>query len=174
MYLLDNVSFIAHPNTGSRSMKKMVCQLGGRAIGDQHGICLETLRTSRAVVSVVRNPYDLLASLYWRMSVRPDFPVWLKNTLDFGGHEDPVGGEGLFFGLKHSSHVVRFENFAPHWRQVFEQLKLPKPTIPHDGAARYRRNRHYSLLYDKKTIQLVQRKYGDVLCSLNYKFEREE
>lgn len=173
MYVLDNVSFIAHPNTGSRSMKTMVQKLGGKCVNDQHGICIPTIEKSRAIVCVVRNPFDMMASWYWRMSVRPKFSHWLENTLEREiGHEDPqrVGG-GLFFGLKYATHVIRFERLAAGYEAVFKTLRLPVVELPHKGRARHRREQHYKVLYDDYSKLLIVRKYGDILTALDYKFD---
>ena len=172
MYWLDDVSFIAHPNTGSRSLKQMILKNKGKCINDQHGICLDTIKKSRAVVCVVRNPFDLLASFYWRMSSKPDFAEWLEATLDHEiGHEDPdrVGG-GLFFGLKYATHVIRFENLQEDYETVLRRLKLPKMKLGHIGAARYRDGRDHRVLYNEYTRLLVVRKYGPILTALKYKF----
>lgn len=172
MYFLDNVSFIAHPNTGSRSLKKMIMGNKGECINDQHGICISTIEQSRAVVCVIRNPYDLLASFYWRMSVRGKFSTWLRATLlNEIGHEDPdkVGG-GLFFGLKYASHVIRFENLESEYATTLRQLKLPPMELTHVGQSKFRKGQDYRLLYDDYAKLLIVRKYSDLLTALNYEF----
>ena len=175
MYWLDDVSFIAHPNTGSRSLKKMILGAnGGKVINDQHGVCWETVKNSRAVVCVIRNPYDMMASWYWRMISKPDFNTWLSYTLNQsnGNHEDPdkVGG-GLFFGLKRSTHIIRFENIEEGYNDLFEDLQFPvKLKLGHEGKARFRNGQNYQVLYNQDAINIVAKKYGSLMKSLKYGF----
>jgi len=173
MYWLDDVSFIAHPNTGSRSLKKFInTTKGAKTINDQHGICLDTIKESRAVTCVIRNPYDLLASFYWRMKSKPDFHKWLHNTLRQEiGHEDPdqVGG-GMFYGLPYATHVIRFETLQEDYDRVFKQLRLPPMKLERIGACRYRTSEDYRDLYDYESMALVKAKYGDLMSRLRYKF----
>ena len=175
MYWLDNVSFIAHPNTGSRSLKRMILNAkGGEVINDQHGICLETIKKSRAVVCVVRNPYDMMASWYWRMPSKPGFNDWLAYTLNQsnGNHEDPdkVGG-GLFFGRHLATHVIRFENLEEEYNNLFDKLQFPvKLKLGHTGKAKFRDGQNYRVLYNQNAINMVEKKYSVLMRHLNYEF----
>ncbi len=176
MYWIDDVSFIGHPNTGSRSLKRMILNhKDGKVINDQHGICIPTIERSRAVVCVVRNPYDMMASWYWRMSSKPHFNTWLGNKLfnsKKANHEDPdqVGG-GLFFGRKYATHVLRFENLEEGYVNLIKELKLPdKLQFDHVGKARFRKGQNYRVLYNQQAINIVAQKYGDIMKELGYKF----
>jgi hypothetical protein len=176
MYWFDDVSFIAHPNTGSRSLMKMILRYPeGKCINDQHGICLDTIKKSRAVVCVIRNPYDMMASWYWRMVSKPDFNDWLRLTLFSSNmnHEDPdnVGG-GLFFGRKYATHVIRFENLVEDYRSVLTELGLPldRLKLGHVGKARFRVGQNYRVLYDVEAINLIETKYSTLMKELGYKY----
>jgi hypothetical protein len=164
MYVLDDVGFICHPNTGSRSLKKFLLSEGASLVGEQHQMSLPAIKKCRAVVSVVRNPYDVMASWYWR--IQPvEFEEWLEGDR---GYEGPH--KGMFYGLPHTTHVIRFEWLEPMMKQAFEQLELPELKLPHIGNGKFRQNQHYRVLYNRHCITMVERVYGTLMAQLGYDF----
>jgi len=120
------------------------------------------------VISVVRNPYDTMASWYWR--IKPvSFEQWLRQTLE--GPKDYEGPhEGMFYGLPYTTHMIRFERLVPMMSQAFEQLELPELKLTHEGMSRHRAHQHYRVLYNEECIKMVQNYYGPILSQLGYKY----
>jgi len=168
MFVLDGVGFICHPNTGSRSLKRFLLANSAKVVKPQHFMCLDTIKDCRAVVSVVRNPFDTMASWYWR--IKPvSFEQWLEVTLNGDrGYEGPH--EGMFYGLPHTTHKIRFERLESMMTQAFEQLELPPLKLTHMGSGKFRDKQHYRVLYNRRCIELVRNAYGPLMSQLGYEY----
>ena len=126
MYVLDDVCFICHPNTGSRSLAKGLKEAGASQIGGHHNICTKTLAGTRACVCVIRNPYEIMASWYFKKRKPGEFHDWVANLLQGKRNFQGPQPSGLFYGLIWATHVVKFEEIPDGLNNVTDILELPR------------------------------------------------
>jgi hypothetical protein len=170
MYLLDNVVFLAHPHTGSRSMKAAVVAAGGKKVRGHHAICKDTIARSRGCVGVVRNPFDITACVYFRPGdPLPEFKPWMDSYL---GYRIDELAEPMFPGIELQTHVVRFEDYQESMNAATDDLGLPRLDIPWVGQNKRRKGRCFKPLFeDEQCRTMVERCYGDLLDELGYTLE---
>lgn len=170
MYVLDDVGFICHPNTGSRSLKAALLEAGAWRVKRHHEICTEKLARTRACVCVVRNPYEIMAAWYCRAPKRPTpFHVWLAKTLQGDRHHEGPQPCGLFYGLNWATHVVRFENLPGSLNIATQNLSLPRLVLGHDGKSG-RTPDEYRAMYNDESRLLIRAAYSHQLKALQYTF----
>jgi hypothetical protein len=170
MYVLDDVSFICHPNTGSRSLRAALRKLNAEEVLGHHQVCAKRAAQTRACVCVVRNPYDIMASWYCRMPATITlFEVWLANTLQGDRHHEGPQPCGLFYGLNWATDVVRFEDLPGSLNVVTEKLGLPRLILGQKGVSG-RTSADYRAMYNDKSKLLVRAAYCHQIRACNYDF----
>jgi hypothetical protein len=169
MYVLDNVSFICHPNTGSRSLKQALRRAGSVEVLSHHEVCPWTVAQTRACVCVIRNPFTLMGSWYCRGNIEKPFSVWLENTLKADRNHEGPRELGLFYGTLWASHVLRFESLQADLDVACEELGLPQ--LPLDHIGKNRRPLDYRRMYwaEPETKNMVTAAYSFHLNRFNYK-----
>lgn len=169
MLVLDDVSFILHPGTGSRSLRQAVMQAGGRPVLQHHEVCPRTAVETRACVCVVRNPFTLMGSWYMRARHKKSFGTWLEETLKADRHYQGPHEFGLFYGSLWATHVLKFENLQNDLDAACEDLGLPKLPLDHIGKSR--RTLDYRRLYwgEPETKNMVTAAYAHHLQAFTYK-----
>jgi hypothetical protein len=171
MYVLDNVGFIAHPNTGSRSLRVGLMDAGADQVRGHHEVCTKTLGNVRACVCVIRNPYHIMASWYCKKHRPGDFHVWVSNVLQGRRNFQGPGPGGLFYGLIWATHVVKFERLPTRLDEVTEELGLPKLILGQEGMSD-RTPEDYDDLYkrDNRAAFLVRKAFDFQITKGKYKF----
>lgn len=169
MYVLDDVSFIAHPNTGSRSLKYALLKAGAKEVLSHHEVCPITAANTRACVCAVRNPFTLMASWYHRAQINNPYAYWLTNTLKADRHYEGPQVLGLFYGTLWATHIIKFENLQSELNVVTEKLGLPRLVLEHVGKSKHSVN--YAAMYDHddEAQLLIRNAYGHHLVQHRYR-----
>jgi hypothetical protein len=169
MYVLDDVGFICHPNTGSRSLKTALMDAGAWRVKSHHKVCVERLARTRACVCVVRNPFDIMASWYCRDPNKVPFAHWLAQTLQGDRKHEGPQPCGLFYGLNWATHVIKFENLQSELNVTSHNLGLPRLILGDDSRSG-RTSADYRALYDQRTKSMIRAAYGIQIQACNYGF----
>ena len=114
------------------------------------------VENTRARVSVVRNPYDFLASCYVRKGRRgqrfEDFVASFQL--------DPFVVEGrLYYHLDASDEVLRYENLAREFNGFLGRLGLPPIQIERLNVTKDKRP--WESYYTPKAFETVNGRFGD-------------
>lgn len=155
VHIEKKMCFIAHPRTASTAIGKVLLEkLDFEQMINHHGFKSELLNSSWTVFATVRDPFDLLVSWYWykarcqNQSFQEWLPVFLKESNEFLD-------KGLFFGLPHCTHVLRYENLQDDFNQVLVEAGFPPTEIPKHNVSIRRDDRSLSDYYDFKLINLM-------------------
>lgn len=169
MIITDRLGFIAHPNTGTRSIRKALESIGGREIGGYHEVHAPSL-DGRINFCTMRNPWDLMVSWFYRTTGGKGhcFHEWLPATLKGLRHyEGP--GKGLFYGIRDSHMVLKFENLQSGFDAVMRFVGEEPIKLDHVG--RTDRPRDYrALYYNASLVDMVERAYFKQIAHGGYSF----
>lgn len=169
MYVLEDVAFILHPDTGSRSLAAAISKAGGEMIGGHHDVDPQVLASCRAVVCTLRNPWLLMGSWYHRQTqANVPFDNWLR-TIMLGdrNHEGPEG-MCLYYGSLWATHYIRFERMQGTLNEITEDLGLSRLKLGHDGQTKHEKS--YLSLYNHETSEIIRRAYSHQIQLGNYTF----
>ncbi len=157
--------YLEHPRTASTSMRIALQRLGGKT-KSRHTLFLP--ERGEKVMSVVRNPFDVLVSWWHIIGARQGF----KTFKDFVANcEDPfmVQRGNLFYFAHHCQYIIKFEYLQHELNHVLDLVGLPHVELPHlNGTAKKLGFRSY---YDPETIRLVVKRFRSELLAFNYRFE---
>jgi len=170
MLILDDVSFILHPATGSRSLKQALMKVGADEILTHHEVCPRKAIETRACVCTIRNPYTLVASWYQRHRREDEtFEDWLKVKLIGPRHYEGPPKLGLLYGTFWATHIIKFENLQQDLDAVCKELKLPKLPLEHIG--KNHRPVQYRRLYfaEPATKNMVLNAYAHHIHEFQYR-----
>lgn len=139
--------------------------------------------------SFVRNPWDRTASFYrtgydrvcsFSSFVRYHLPRLLKRKPWFFGPQADFIYDGN--GRLLVEFVGRYENLADDFRHVCTRLGIEDATLPHANDSNKvgriarlirRRPRHYTEMYDDRSLALVEQYYGVDIDTFKYRFQPE-
>lgn len=170
MIVTEKLGFIAHPNTGSRSIREVLEYLGGEEKGGYHEVHQPTLLTHQWIACTIRNPWDLMASWYFRTmpGMEIPFPEWLPMTFDGLRHYEGPGNR-LFYGFRDSNLVMRFEHLQEDFDHVMWVAGHQPINLGHLG--RTKRPVGYRGFYgEDKLIRMVEWVYAEQIEMGGYKF----
>lgn len=179
MYKLGNLTFIAHPRTGSQSVRTALLEAGAECIAGHHGI--DESRLTANVISAVRNPWDIMVSWYHYVHLDPKqlagqeyipFGEWLPRALN--GEDKFVQrwfSQKLFFGLPYCNQIIYWEGgIERQLNHILNECDLPHVKLPRRGATE--REFHFPSYYAQGDSCLVYEKFKDEIDRLGYKFPR--
>jgi hypothetical protein len=106
------------------------------------------------VFSVVRNPYDFLASCYVRRGRGQSFSAFVKSY-----RQDPYIRDGkIYYHLADSQNVLRYENLQEELNQMMAHLGLPGvPLQRHNVTAD---KKPWESYYDPTSYAIVNERFG--------------
>ncbi len=157
--------YLEHPRTASTSMRTALQKIGGRT-KSRHTLFLP--ERGEKVMSVVRNPFDVLVSWWLIIGERQGFQTFKDFVTNC---KDPfmVQRGNLFYFAHHSQYILKFENLQADLDRVLSGLRLPHVELPHlNGTVKRVGFRSY---YDPETIKIVAKRFRSELLAFNYKFE---
>lgn len=140
MYIIDNrLGYIAHPNTGSRSMRiGLEAKTNVEKIGHHHGFNPDIIANLEGCYCVVRNPYEMMVSWWCRGGTLLPFNEWLPEILKrhrhFEGTNHSEGG-GLFYGIKYCTDVLKFENLQYEFDKLMLKYGMKMFALPVDPTS---------------------------------------
>ena len=146
--------------------------------------------------TVVRNPWDLIVSLYSMITKRQELgheheiKTFGKNTFEkfvkqlvFEKH---ISGSGLPTNYSESfdsmcqlnwikdlsneicmDHIIRFENLQEDFNIVCDKIKIPKTKLPNRNPTKHK---HYTEYYDAEAREIIAEKYAEDIEYFNYKY----
>ena len=181
MYILDDLTFIAHPRTASRACAAALLTAGAQAVGEDkysdthHGMNVSRL-TSR-VVCVKRNMFDVLVSWWHNQNRKPGTDEPLNaNAKDFGVYVyekayrtthrwflEPI----YHYGIVHSDVVIAYEDLQAGINNMFKAMGLPAPQLAKIGASKRTEYRDY---YTPATRAIVEDRWAQDLKITGYSF----
>ena len=133
----------------------------------------------------VRNPWDLLVSLYFHYvrinCMHLTFEEFLGQTLAI---KDPFSRGDNKYDLHYNSltnmdwvadengnqlvdFIGRFENLQEDFNTICDKIGIPRQELPHKNKTNHK---HYTEYYDDETRDLVEEKYAKDLEYFGYKF----
>lgn len=105
--------FVAHPRTASTALRNALLGAGGKVVGMHHDMveALQDFHCGEPVLSVIRNPYDVLASWWFvrtfdRANSKP-LHEFIASFKDTKGNFCRNGR--MFYHTPHSDIIVRYE-----------------------------------------------------------------
>lgn len=178
MYILEehNLGFIAHPKTASTATQMVLQDLGAKLYGNHHEVkedhCRRILDSGGLIISTIRNPFDLFVSWYFHYAKRrgtrkmESFKEWLPYILK---HPNAYMKRGLFYGLKWTNRILRFESLQSDFDRVLTECTVTKVIIQPYNVSHNRKEKPYQWMYNAELISLVLEYCGDQM--LDYQFE---
>ena len=160
------VAFIAHPKTASLAMSYTLLDIGFTQIGSHHQFkeiwCLEH------TFSVVRNPFDLFVSWYYSQPEKlgETFETWAARVIKPRSPYSYVND--MFFGLKFSTDVLRFESLQEDFDRFTEKVGLPRTEIKRTNVSERRKGRDFAACYNPQTIHQVVSFFKDEILDNGY------
>jgi hypothetical protein len=139
--------FIAHPRTGSRSVREAIMDIqGAEKVVGHHAVDIATIKKSEIRCCTTRNIWDLLVSWYYNtyfdhfgewfegVKDRKNFQQWLEMTLE----ETKVrwlNNEIYHYGLLDCNHVLKYERLQDDWNDLMDLLKYPRTKLEWIGKS---------------------------------------
>jgi len=149
-----NVAFIAHPRTASTSIGYVLEQyLGFKRVGTYHGVVPEIIEPNWIVGCVVRNVFDTIVSWYFYNRHPPPFEEWLPDFLNDSNH---LIKDGLFFGQKYATHILRFEHLNADFQEFLLKAGLDDHPLPKKNVSRYREERPWQDFFTPELKAFVE------------------
>lgn len=118
-------------------------------------------------VTVARNPYDRMVSLYsWLVKGAVPFQYWLN-------HSSRNTERGIAFShplvryTRHADIILRFEDLRMEFSRFCDRVLQRQVALPRVNASEHRPYQDY---YDDRTRAIVQQRYADDLADLGYGF----
>lgn len=154
MWVHKDVAFICHPRTASSAISYCLREnLGFRNLGHHHSV--ELVDGYRVIGCTVRNPLDTLVSWYFydrHSPLQGDFESWVKNFL-----ENPIHfvQDGLFYGRRLATHVLRFENLDFDFKRFLEMAGLDHYPIPKRNISERREGRPWQEFYTEELKRYI-------------------
>ena len=167
MYVLSTpvakVGFILPPKTGTRSTERALREVGAVSHAGRHGVSRPHLDECDALVSNVRNPFDVLVSWYHYQEFRAKPPKTNK-TFDEWFDSAVRKGKNSYLGvstLKHAENASKFlryeQGLESQVREYLFGLGFFLKEFPHIGAAKERTD--YRGYYSTKLRDEVLERY---------------
>lgn len=170
MYVKNDIGFIAHPKTGSTSIKACLEEMGWAQIQTHHAFHPAWVEQHGLwhIGATVRNPWDVMVSWYFHKNYERNGPFkeWLPKAIETNAYIQ----KGLFFGLDHTTHILRFEDLDHDWDLWLEAIDAPWMELPNLNIGAGREKRHYSEFYDTASRDLVAAKFATEIQTLEYEF----
>ena len=114
---------------------------------------------------IVRNPYTRLISEYYcpwsgskqaQLMSKVEFNMWIRNLIQ---KNDVVSGLPQYLYLP-VNHVIYFENLQNDFSNLLKRYEITlDPTLPHSNKSKFKGSRFSINDFEKKTIQMINRKY---------------
>lgn len=156
MYVLKNkkIAFIGHPRTGSTAIGHVLTEhLGFERVGTYHGIVPEIIEPDWIVGCTVRNVYDTIVSWYFYNRHPGPFEDWLPDFLDNPNH---LIKDGLFYGQKYATHVLRFENLDADFQEFLLKAGLDDHPLPKKNVSERRAGRPWRTFFTPRLMTFVK------------------
>lgn len=179
MYQIETLGFIAHPNCASRSIRGALEKRGAIKYGHHHRYDAEVIARCEHVFCIIRNPFDLMFSWYYRTQGGPDAPgvksfeEWLPYAL-YG--PEPRHFEGPYGKLFYATHlcdmVCKFETLQRDFDQVMVAAGLKPIGLRRLGqtAKKPTDPLAYRDFYNGETKRIILNEYAEQLEMGDYEF----
>ena len=177
MYILDDLTFIAHPRTASRACAAALVTAGARGVGEgtHHGI--DVSQMTETVVCVKRNMFDVMVSWWHNQNHKlgtndplndqyQPFDVYLFEKAYATTHRwftAPI----YHYGIVHSDIAIKYEELGYQFPLIFEIMGLPRPQLAKVGASKRTDYRDY---YTPATRAIVEDRWAQDLKITGYSF----
>ena len=181
MYLLEgdgvrsDIVFLAHPRTASVAIKRTLRTLGTcHQINGHHGMDVDKIPSNAMVVAVVRNPWDLFVSWWFkrRADRSPFYGLPLEEFMPLlMEHNGQYFKDGkLFYMAKFANKILSFEHLQAHFDLMLVEVGYsPKDlVIANQSAARPKRT--YQEHYTKDAKQWVAEHFAEEIKRYGYQF----
>ena len=177
MYVIETgkipFAFIAHPKTGSQSVRKSFReQLSAQQVLGHHHVDEPTVgRIKEAggiVACVVRNPFDLMVSWYFYSNKEPrmGFEEWTCKTIASGNGWIE---KGLFYGAHHCNAIIRFEDgLARQLNRILSKCGISNVSLSHEGRTDHDFYRCY--YKNEAVIDLVFNTFRKEFMAFDYRW----
>ena len=128
--------------------------------------------------SIVRNPFDLMISLYSKSRPNKDMEeitfkeyIMLCDRFKSLNWEHPLNRIQLPLhkNLLHMQFIGKFENIEQDWGTISKMLKI-KCSWTREKLHENKRDKNYRKYYDEETKELVQNLFAEDLERYNYEF----
>ena len=168
MYTKQAVGFIAHPKTGSTSVMSVLLDLGFQQCGGHHDVAREWVDGLWVIGATVRNPWDVMVSWWFHKGNdrKGTFADWLPQAI----RDNHFIRQGLFYGLKYATHVLRYESLDHDWVQYLRAAHLPLRALPQHNVGGGRDGQHYREFYTPATRDVVAQAFAAEINQLEYIF----
>lgn len=156
MYVLKNkkIAFIGHPRTGSTAIGHVLIEhLNFELVNGYHKVAPEILEPDWIVGCTVRNIFDTIVSWYFYNRHPGPFEEWLPDFLNNPNH---LIKDGLFYGQKYATHVLRFEHLDADFQEFLLKASLNSYPLPKKNVSRYREERPWRNFYTPRLMTFVR------------------
>ena len=179
MYQIGSLGFIAHPNCASRSIRGALEKRGAVKYGHHHRYDEKIIAQCEHTFCIIRNPFDLMFSWYYRTQNGPHAPGVLPFTdwIAFALYgPEPRHFEGPYDKLYYAFHlcdlVCKFENLQRDFDQVMRAAGLKPIGLRQIGqtARKPVEPFAYRAAYDKEARRIIETEYAEQLEMGNYEF----
>lgn len=184
MYILDDLGFIAHPRTGSRSAREVLVELGADRCSGHHALdedkCRGLIKAGGVIACTTRNMFDLLVSWFFNehynhegKPLNPSIQIPKFEDYIFGLVEKPRHRWFMtpmyFYGLPWCAEVIRYENLQEDFNRVLNSIGLASVELPHVGKS-IGRCPDYRVYYTEAARKAVEKRWGNDLHLTNCEF----
>lgn len=174
MYVINDLTFIAHPRTASRACSEALLAAGAVAVNGHHRMSDCTTGT---VACVVRNMFDVMVSWWHNANFMPGtdkplkydiqpFNEYLREKAYDTTHRwfiEPI----YHYGLPRCNLVLRYENLAKDFNYMLRQQGVMEVELPVIGASK---RACYGSYYTPELREIVEDRWGEDLLRTGYKF----
>lgn len=140
-----------------------------------HRLVGDKIWNSYTKVSVVRNPWDCVVSLFWyyggKQRRAEQFPRFLHNTQ---AACRPFNRKHYFHASKMIlDFVIRFETLQEDYNSFCTLIGLPNTILPRLNTKSRRDKRHYSTYYNDERRELIARCWDLEIAHFGHEFEQK-
>lgn len=176
----DQLVFIAHPRTASRSTTEALMRAGATMWDSHHGLdrakTCKTYRREGIVASVHRNMFDVLVSWFHRANrsrlgtdyyPEREFTPWLETVLK-GGHQY-LDSQPYHFGYEMCNFRLPYDTLEETFVGLLSVCGMEPQPLGHTGISQ--RHRDYKVYYNEQTRRIVEDRWGLDLEMTGCEFE---
>jgi hypothetical protein len=174
VYILDDLTFIAHPRTASRAVSKALLLAGAEQVAGHHRI--DVSRMTGSVVCVKRNMFDVLVSWWHNQNHQPGTNKRLKDRIqpfESYVHEKAYDtnhrwftGPVYHYGLAYANIVIAYESLQWELHNIFWAMGLPD--LERIGVSK---RTDYHDYYSPELRAVVEDRWAEDLKLTGYSYE---
>lgn len=171
--LRGKLLFLAHPRTASTALRDALLERGGEKVSSHHAgledSVVQKAHRKEPVLTVVRNPYDILVS-WWivRTHNRPHTQPLSNFISSFNDSKGNFVRQGrLLYHSFDADHVVRYESLDEDLNRALTSCGLGRLNLRRLNETKAK-TKPWQSYYDQEAVDAANKRFGDEISSHGY------